>query len=278
MQPPVTSSQAGSERPYQVDDAWAQATHARRTADFITLFTPRLRPGKRLLDCGCGPGSITVGFAQRVAPGEVIGIDIRPNVIEQARALAGERGVPNLTFEVASVYQLPYPDHSFDAAFASALLQHLDSPVDALKEIHRVLKPGGFVGIADGSSTLRFRYPTSPALEAFDALRSRQRENDPRPAIALQLRALLRQAGFVRTEATGSMATESSPPAGTPEETRRVAHTHVLALRGTLGQGALAQGLLTQQQLDEMAEELTKWGEHPDAFYARPVFQAIGWS
>ncbi|HEU5317404.1 MAG TPA: methyltransferase domain-containing protein [Chloroflexota bacterium] len=271
-------SQTATERPYRVDDAWANATHARRTAEFVTLFTPRLKPGMRLLDCGCGPGTITVGFAQRVAPGDVVGIDIRPNVVEQARGLAAERGIANVTFDVGSVYQLPYPDAAFDAAFASALLQHLDSPVDALKEMRRVLKPGGVAGIADGSSPLRFRFPTNALLEKYDSLRSGTRERDSRPTIALRLRALLREAGFTRTEATGGMATESSPPAGSIEETRRVAETHVIALRGTLGQEALAQGRLTASELEEMAAALTAWGEHPDAFYARPVFHALGWN
>ena len=248
-----------------------------------TLFTPHLRPGMRVLDCGCGPGSITVGFAQRVAPGEVVGLDIRPEAVEQARALAEERGVANVSFEVGSAYELSYPDQSFDAAFASALLQHLTAPVDALKEIHRVLKPargaeGGFAGVVDGSSPVRFRYPTNPLLEKFDGLRHRQRGRDSRPVIALELRALLRQAGFARTEATGCMSTEFGPPAGTTDETRRVAETQILSLRGSLGRDAFAEGLLAPQELEEMAAALAAWGDDPDAFYARPVFQAVAWA
>jgi ubiquinone/menaquinone biosynthesis C-methylase UbiE len=271
-------SQPASERPYRVDEAWSRAVFSRRSADFATLFVPHLRPGMRLLDCGCGPGSITLGLAERVAPGEVVGIDSRPEAIAEACALAAERGDRNLAFEVASVYELPFPDASFDAAFASALLQHLAAPVDALKEIRRVLKPGGIAGIVDGSSPLRFRYPTNPVLEAFDTLRQRQRERDARPTIALQLRALLRQAGFTRTEATGGMSTESGPPAGTQEETRRVAQSHVIGLRGTLGQQAVDAGILSPEELEQMVAALEAWGEDPDAFYARPVFHALGWA
>jgi len=232
----------------------------------------------RVLDCGCGPGSITIGLAERVTPGEVVGIDIRPEAVEQARGLARERAATNVRFEVASVYELPYPDAAFDAAFASAVLQHLASPISALREIRRVLKPGGIVGIMDGSSPVRFRYPTNAVLEAFDALSLRRRERDARPVIALELRGLLREAGFTRTEATGSMSTESGPPAGTAEETRRVAQIHVLGLRGTLGQEALTQGLVSQPEIEQMADALTAWGDNPDAFYARPVYQAIGWA
>ena len=70
----------------------------------------------RLLDVGCGPGSITLGLAEAVAPGEVVGVDLQPAQVEQARALAAERGVANVRFEVASAYALPFPDAAFDAA------------------------------------------------------------------------------------------------------------------------------------------------------------------
>jgi ubiquinone/menaquinone biosynthesis C-methylase UbiE len=91
----------------------------------------------RLIDCGCGPGSITLDLARIVAPGAVVGIDRRQASLSDARTFARERGVANVAFEVANVYQLPFPDRSFDAAFACALLQHLAAPLEALKEMHR---------------------------------------------------------------------------------------------------------------------------------------------
>jgi 2-polyprenyl-3-methyl-5-hydroxy-6-metoxy-1,4-benzoquinol methylase len=72
---------------------------ARRVAaTSAAFFLPHLRPGLRLLDCGCGPGSITFGLAEAVAPGEVVGFDVQPAQVERARALAAERGVPNVRF------------------------------------------------------------------------------------------------------------------------------------------------------------------------------------
>jgi hypothetical protein len=63
-----------------------------------------------------------------------------------------------------------------------------------------VLKPGGVIGVVDGASTVTFRYPTNPLLEAFDTLRGLEREyNTGRPSDTLQLRVLLREAGFART-------------------------------------------------------------------------------
>jgi hypothetical protein len=74
------------------------------------------------------------------------------------------------------------------------------------------------------------------------------------------------------------MTTEAGPPAGTLEETRRVAQNHLLQLRGVRGKLALEQGWVTQQELEQMAEALMAWGDAPDAFYARPGFTALGWA
>src|SRR5262245_3152668 len=114
--------QPDTERPYRADDEWSRAVFARRTGRVAAFLAPHLRAGMRLLDCGCGPGSITVDLAQAVAPGEVIGIDLRGDALAQGRALARERKIANVTFQTASVYQLPYPDSSFDAAFACPVL------------------------------------------------------------------------------------------------------------------------------------------------------------
>ena len=75
----------------------------------------------------------------------------------QARTLARERGIANVAFQAGSIYRLPYADASFDAAFACAVLQHMAAPIAALKEVRRVLKRGGVIGIVDGSSINTFR-------------------------------------------------------------------------------------------------------------------------
>ena len=80
-----------TERPYKTDDAWSRAVFARRTGQVAAFLAPHLRAGMRLLDCGCGPGSITVDLAQAVAPGDTIGIDLREDALAQGRALARER-------------------------------------------------------------------------------------------------------------------------------------------------------------------------------------------
>ena len=94
-----------------------------RTADGHGAFLlPYLKTGMRFLDCGCGPGTLTIGFAQHVAPGETIGIDREIGQTKPVAAAAASEGIENLKFEQGDVYQLPYSDASFDVAFASAVL------------------------------------------------------------------------------------------------------------------------------------------------------------
>jgi ubiquinone/menaquinone biosynthesis C-methylase UbiE len=106
-----------------------RATTRRTAATSASFLRPHLLPGMHVLDCGCGPGAITVGLAEAVAPGEVIGIDILPAQVDRARVVAAERGVSNVRFETSSVYELPYPDASFGATFAQTLIEHLSDPL-----------------------------------------------------------------------------------------------------------------------------------------------------
>ena len=70
------------------------------------FFLPYLKSGMKVLDCGCGPGTITIGIARAVSPGETVGVDVGENQIEIARSEATKRQINNLCFEVGSVYEL----------------------------------------------------------------------------------------------------------------------------------------------------------------------------
>jgi len=118
------------------------ATHAR-------FILPYLQPGMHVLDCGCGSGAITLGLAQAVRPGQVTGIDIAEVEIERARNRAREERVDNVHFELGNVYELPFSEPAFDLVFGHNVLEHVAQPDQALREIHRVLKPGGIAGIRD---------------------------------------------------------------------------------------------------------------------------------
>src|SRR4051812_17808527 len=120
---------------------------SRRATTSAQFFTGYLKAGMDLLDCGCGEGTITVDLAELVAPGKVEGIDLSRDSIEFATQLAVKRKLTNCRFQQGSVYDLPFPDASFDAVFSHALFEHLTDKTKALQEVERVLKPHGIVAL-----------------------------------------------------------------------------------------------------------------------------------
>jgi ubiquinone/menaquinone biosynthesis C-methylase UbiE len=100
---------------------------AKRTLNRMAASSCRfLEPGFSVLDCGCGPGSITLGISKRVAPAEVVGVDFMQSQIERGKAARNRAN--NLRFETADCYSLSFRDAVFDRAFSHALLEHLSDP------------------------------------------------------------------------------------------------------------------------------------------------------
>ena len=109
-------------------------SHRWRTVDNSAAYlAPHLTSASRVLDVGCGPGTITADIGRRVAPGRVLGIDASAAVIEEARRDFG--GGPNVEFSVGDLYALEVDDHAFDVVHAHQVLQHLSDPVRALREM-----------------------------------------------------------------------------------------------------------------------------------------------
>jgi ubiquinone/menaquinone biosynthesis C-methylase UbiE len=256
------------------DDALRRAhmpAHARRTAGAnAAFFLPHLRAGMRLLDCGCGPGSITAGLAEAVAPGAAIGIDASRAAIDAARLVQTDGA--NLRFAIADAFTLPFPDATFDAVFAHALLQHLPDPLAALREMRRVLEPGGVIGVADADHDGSIIAPHDPLLErSMQLLRDvRERSGGGDPRIGKQLRALLHEAGFVRAAASVTAASD-----GSDAVTGRTGEWQARYLESPVGGRAIALGLTTDDDLRSMVAAWRAWGAHPGAFWARFWCEAV---
>ncbi|HEX4218534.1 MAG TPA: methyltransferase domain-containing protein, partial [Acidimicrobiales bacterium] len=138
-------------------------SHTWRTAENSAAYLlDHVVPGTALLDVGCGPGTITIDLAKRVAPGPVVGIDASAPVLEKAARRAEEEACTNVTFRVGDVTHLELEDGSFDVVHAHQVLQHLPDPVAALREMRRVCRPGGIVAARDADYAAMTWFPEDP--------------------------------------------------------------------------------------------------------------------
>jgi SAM-dependent methyltransferase len=110
----------------------------------------RLEPGERVLDLGSGAGTDSLVAALMVgSEGTVTGIDMTPEMIEKARAAAGELGFANVTFVEGEAERLPFDDESFDVVISNGVIDLIPDKDAVFSELHRVLAPGGRLQIAD---------------------------------------------------------------------------------------------------------------------------------
>jgi arsenite methyltransferase len=110
----------------------------------------RLDPGEQVLDLGCGAGTDSLIAAQMVGKeGAVTGIDMTPQMLEKARGAAFEMGVENVEFVEGEIERLPFPDESFDVVISNGVIDLVPDKDAVFSEIHRVLRPGGRIQIAD---------------------------------------------------------------------------------------------------------------------------------
>jgi SAM-dependent methyltransferase len=240
-------------------------SHRWRTAENSAGFLlPHLSIGDSLLDIGCGPGTVTLDLARAVAPGRVIGIDLAETVIDDARALARESMVPDLSFETGDVYRLAFEDESFDVVYAHQVLQHLGDPVAALVEMRRVLRPAGLLAIRDSDYGAFTWTPADPRLVRWMSLYHELTVANRADADAgRHLHVWAREAGF------GSMNVSSSNWTFHQLEERewwgglwaeRVRESE-------FARQAIELGLSNREELDDIAAAFLQWSRDEDGWF-----------
>jgi SAM-dependent methyltransferase len=116
------------------------------TLDAVVELAPE-DAAARWAEFACGPGLISRALAPRV--GSVQGFDLTPAMVEKARSEAAAAGIDSVSFEIGDATALDLPDDSFDGAITRFSLHHIPAPVRVLEEMRRVVKPGGWVVVAD---------------------------------------------------------------------------------------------------------------------------------
>ncbi len=228
--------------------------YAFRTASQQAAFVlPFLGSGMNLLDVGCGPGTITIGLARTVFPGQVTGIDHDSLHIEAARALAVERGVTNVTFQSGDALTLPFDDDTFDAAFENNVFTHLSkNAVLAAREVYRVLKPNGFFAVRDVDVDSVVWGNLTDSIKQLDRLLiTWQKSRGSDVTLGKQLPAILREPGFSNTIKSVSADTK-----GKPEETRSHAEITISLLDGPFGRDIVNNGWADKATVERLKESI----------------------
>lgn len=119
----------------------------KRHREMARQIAPGLRPGSRVLEIAPGPGYFCIELA-RLGSYQVTGLDISSSFVEIARRSAAEAGIA-ATFVRGNASALPFADGSFDLCFCQAAFKNFSDPVGAIREMHRVLAPGGVAIIVD---------------------------------------------------------------------------------------------------------------------------------
>jgi ubiquinone/menaquinone biosynthesis C-methylase UbiE len=182
-------------------------SHRWRTAENSAGYLlPHLTEGMRLLDVGCGPGTITMDLAQRVGPaGKVTALERTDAALGLARDEATRRGTANVYFVVGDAQRLDLPDDEFDVVHAHQVLQHLDDPVQALLEMRRVCRPGGLVAVRESDYAGFTWYPQLPELDRWMAIYQQvARANAAEPDAGRRVLSWARSAGFADVDAGSS--------------------------------------------------------------------------
>ncbi|KAF4994091.1 hypothetical protein FGRMN_6006 [Fusarium graminum] len=227
--------------------------HEWRTAENSSAhLLPKLQaivkenPKIKLLDVGAGSGTISASLAKYMPQGELTATDISDEILARAKEYADSQGISNIKFQEANVFELPFPDSTFDVTHAHQVLCHLDAPVDAIREMLRVTKPGGTVSLRESDMHMWCIWPELPALLKFHELQVKNISGKGgQDKGGRQLLSWALKAGASRGDIRSAMKERS--------------------LTGFARDKAIEMGNATGEELDEMAKAWEQWVETDDS-------------
>ncbi|MGC4109183.1 MAG: class I SAM-dependent methyltransferase [Nocardioides sp.] len=241
-------------------------SHRTRTAEnSATYLLPYLRPDHRLLDVGAGPGTITADLAGLVR--ELVAVEVNEEAAAITRSGLAERGYADVEVRVDDVHRLALADAEFDVVHAHQVLQHVADPVAALREMARVTRPGGLIGVRDSDYAAFAWYPRLPGLDRWlELYQAAARANGGEPDAGRHLLAWAHAAGLDQVTATSSTWCFATPESrawwGGMWADRIVA--------SALGRQLVDERRATAEELGDIAEAWREWAADPDGWISIP--------
>jgi len=243
-------------------------SHTWRTIENSAKYLkPYLKPESTLLDVGCGPGNITLEFAEKLRFGNVIGIDASEAIIKKAQENYRASNLDNCSFRIGDAYSLDFEDNSFDIVHAHQLLQHLKNPIAAIQEMYRVVRPEGIVAVRDADYGGMIWSPNDPRLnEWMDLYHRMTKINNVEPDAGRFLFSWVSQIPFSSIAVSSSTWTFATPEmrdwwGGLWAERIQ---------KSTFSEQVLVHGLADQNLLNELSEAFKHWAKQSDGFFLVP--------
>ena len=251
------------------------AAHAARTAgDAAAFILPKVGSPMRVLDVGCGPGTITVGLAEAVAPeGSVLGVDYSDALGQEWDKRLSECETGNLEFRAADIFASDLQTDYYDVVYMHQVLQHLPNPVDALRAASSHARDGALVGVREVDWGTFAVYPESDGMREFrriyDAVAL---GNGGNPRAGRHLLRWFNEVGWLAdvqmTSSTWTFFDDAGKEWWANQWSERVVESNI-------ARSALEMGIATMDELQAVASAWQQWKHEPGAISAFVHFEAL---
>jgi ubiquinone/menaquinone biosynthesis C-methylase UbiE len=220
--------------------------------------------GSHILEAGCGVGAQSVILAKNSPQARFTSVDVSEASLAKAAALIEQEGIRNVTFEQGDIFNLTYPQGTFDHVFVCFVLEHLSAPLEALKSLKSVVKEGGTITVIEGDHGSTYFHPHSEdAMRAVACLVEAQARLKGNSLIGRQLYPLLKEAGYKDARVSPRMVyVDSSRPELVEGFTR---NTFTAMVEGVRDQ-ALSMGLIDEKTWDKGIADLYRTAEDDGVF------------
>ena len=237
----------------------ANTTAGLTTAKRVLLEQLDLGRARAALDVGCGPGIDIAEMARLMPDGaQVSGVDLSETMIAEARFRTASLGL-RASVRTGDAADLPYPDQAFDACRVATVLQHVPDPARVIREMTRVTRPGGRVGLLEFDQETAF--VDHPDTETTRIILDTFAGTMVQGHMGRQLPRLLRAAGLTDVTVTPGVNL------GNPQFFRNILHDHVARLAD--------EGVLASQRASQWWSELDAWARAGDFLGGAALFVAV---
>lgn len=254
------------------DDETVRLTDQATTLSDLLHHGTFFPPDSRVLEAGCGTGAQTVFLARSSPQAAFTSIDLSHESLEMARARVERSGIRNVAFQQADLFDLPFPASSFDHVFVCFVLEHLRDPIAVLRNLRRVLAPGGTVTVIEGDHGSAYFYPRSDAADRTIRCQVElQSAAGGNALIGRELYPLLSRAGYERIRVSPRMVYVD---AGKPHLVEGFIKKTFTAMIEGIKERALESGMIDEVGFDAGVRDLYRTSE-PDGVFCYTFFKAF---